>query len=129
MQIQSSLRRAALAALVVFPLSSCFVSRSTANPDFAPEAVAQITPGQSNAEDVTRLLGAPNEVVQLGRRSAWKFEHTVEKQAALWLILLGLRGVDTQVDRVWVFFDEEGNVIHIGSLFEASEAEYDVPVF
>lgn len=129
MQIQSTLPRAALAALVVFPLSSCFVSRSTANPVFAPEAVAQIMPGESTAEDVTRLLGAPNEVVQLGRRSAWKFEHTVEKQAGLFLVVLGLRGVDTQVDRVWVFFDEEGNVIHIGSLFEAGQAEYDIPVF
>lgn len=129
MQIQSTLHRAAFAALAVLPLSSCFVSRSTANPVFAPEAVAEIRPGESTAADVTRLLGAPNEVVQLGRRSAWKFEHTVEKQAAVFLVLLGLRGVDTQVDRVWVFFDEEGKVIHIGSLFQAGEAEYDVPVF
>ena len=64
-----------------------------------------------------------------GRRSAWRYEHTVEKQAAAFLVVLGLRGVDTQADRVWVFFDEEDNVLHVGTLFQASEAEYDVPVF
>lgn len=123
------LRRAGLALALTLPLAGCFLSRSTANPVLPPEAVAQIVPGQSTADDVTRLLGAPNEVVQLGRRSAWRYEHTVEKQSAAFLILLGLRGVDTQSDRVWVFFDEADNVLHVGSLFQASEAEYDVPIF
>jgi len=121
---------AAAAVLALSPLlGGCFLSRSQANPPLPPEAVAQIEPGVSDADDVTRLLGAPNEVVQLGRRSAWKYEHTVEKQSAAFLILLGLRGVDTQADRVWVFFDEEDRVLHVGSLFQANEAEYDVPVF
>lgn len=121
---------AAAAALALSPaLSGCFLSRSQANPPLPPEAVAAIEPGVSDANDVTRLLGAPNEVVQLGLRSAWKYEHTVEKQSAAFLILLGLRGVDTQADRVWVFFDEEDRVLHVGSLFQANEAEYDVPVF
>ncbi|MFT5734498.1 MAG: outer membrane protein assembly factor BamE (lipoprotein component of BamABCDE complex) [Planctomycetota bacterium] len=109
--------------------SGCFVSRSMTNPSIPAETVAQIVPGQSTAEDVARLLGAPNEVVQLGRKSAWRYEHTVEKQTGLWLVLLGLRGKDTQADRVWVFFDEEDNVSQIGSLLQASEAEYDLPVF
>ena len=125
----NALLRAGLALALALPLAGCFLSRSTANPALPQEAVGQIVPGQSTADDVTRLLGAPNEVVQLGRRSAWRYEHTVEKQAAAFLILLGLRGVDTQSDRVWVFFDEEDNVLHVGTLFQASEAEYDVPVF
>lgn len=120
--------RAAVLALAL-PLAGCFLSRSTSNPPLPPEAVAAIVPGESSADDVTRLLGAPNEVVQLGRRSAWKYEHTVEKQSAAFLVLLGLRGVDTQADRVWVFFDEDHRVMHVGSLFQASEAEYDVPIF
>jgi len=99
------------------------------NPAIAPEAVAQIVPGTSNADDVARLLGAPNDVVQLGRKSAWRYEHTVEKQSGLFLIVLGLQGVDTQSDRVWVFFDEDDNVSHIGSMHQAAEAEYDIPVF
>lgn len=129
MKNRSRLRSALGAALLTGLCSGCFVSRSAANPAIAPEAVARITPGSSTADDVTRILGAPNEVVQLGRRSAWRYEHTVEKQSALFLVLLGLRGVDTQADRVWIFFDDSDNVIHVGTMFQASEAEYDVPVF
>ena len=121
--------RCGAVVLLALMAQGCFVSRSTTNPVIPAEAVAQIQPGQSNADDVARLLGAPNEVVQLGRRTAWRYEHTVEKQTGLFLVLLGLRGVDTQADRVWVFFDEEDNVSHIGSLLQASEAEYDLPVF
>lgn len=124
-----ALVRCAAVALLALTTQACFVSRSVTNPSILPEAVAQIQPGQSNADDVARLLGAPNEVVQLGRKTAWRYEHTVEKQSGLFLILLGLRGVDTQADRVWVFFDEEDNVSHIGSLLQAAEAEYDLPVF
>ena len=129
MKNRTRLQSLAGAALLSTLCTGCFVSRSAANPPIAPEAVAQITPGRSTADDVTRILGAPNEVVQLGRRSAWRYEHTVEKQSALFLVLLGLRGVDTQADRVWIFFDEADNVIHVGTMFQASEAEYDVPVF
>lgn len=117
------------AALLLALLPGCFLSRSRANPPIAPEQVAAIEPGVSTADDVARLLGAPNEVVQLGRRSAWKYEHLVEKQSAAFLVVLGLRGVDTQADRVWVFYDEDDRVLHVGSMFEAGEAEYDVPVF
>lgn len=117
------------AALLAGLTSGCFLSRSQANPALSPEVVSQIVPGRSTALDVTRLLGAPNDVVQLGRRSAWLYEHTVEKQAAAFLIVLGVRGVDTQADRVWVFFDDQDNVTNVGTMFQASEAEYDVPVF
>ena len=116
-------------ALLLSLLPGCFFSRSRSNPPISPEQVAEIAPGVSTADDVVRILGAPNEVVQLGRRSAWKYEHLVEKQVAAFLVLLGLRGVDTQADRVWVFYDEEDRVIHVGSTLEAHEAEYDVPVF
>ncbi len=121
--------RGAAAAILALSVQSCVVSRSVTNPAIPAESVAQILPGQSTADDVARLLGAPNEVVQLGRKTAWRYEHTVEKQSGLFLVLLGLRGVDTQADRVWVFFDEEDNVSHIGSLLQAAEAEYDLPVF
>ena len=124
-----ALTRCSAAFLLAFCAQSCFVSRSLTNPKIPAEAVAQIVPGESNADDVARLLGAPNEVVQLGRKTAWRYEHTVEKQSALFLVLLGLRGVDTQADRVWVFYDEDDNVSHIGSLLQASDAEYDLPVF
>ncbi len=128
-----SLRSPLYRTLVVVALaglsSGCFLSRSKANPAIDPIAVASIVPGRSTADDVTRLLGAPNEVVQLGRKSAWRYEHTIQKEATAFLLLLGLQGSDTQADRVWVFFDEASNVTHLGSLLQAGEAKYDIPVF
>ncbi|MEM9378648.1 MAG: outer membrane protein assembly factor BamE [Planctomycetota bacterium] len=120
---------AALAALLSFTTSGCFLSRSRDNPVLDRQDVEAIVPGVSTQEHVTQLLGAPNEVVQLGRRSAWRFEHTVQKQTALFLIVLGLNGVDTQSDRIWVFFDEQGTVTTVGSMFLANTAEYDLPLF
>ena len=124
-----SFRRLLPVLLVMSVLPGCFFSRSRTNPELSPELASQIVPNESTAADMTALLGAPNEVVQLGLRTAWRYEHTVEKQTAAFLIVLGLRGVDTQADRVWVFFDEEGTVINVGTMFQAAEAEYDVPIF
>ena len=47
----------------------------------------------------------------------------------LLLGILGLQGSDTQADRVWVFFDEDANVTQVGTLLQAKEARYDLPVF
>jgi hypothetical protein len=110
-------------------LSGCFMDRSSINVPLEPAAVAALQPGTSTADDVTRLLGAPVEVVQLGRRSAWRYEYLLTKRAGLFLILFGTRGTDTQADRVWVFLDEQDTVTHVGSTFDSTEAEYALPGF
>ena len=89
-----SFRRLLPVLLVMSVLPGCFFSRSRTNPELSPELASQIVPNESTAADVTALLGAPNEVVQLGLRTAWRYEHTVEKQTAAFLVVLGLRGVD-----------------------------------
>lgn len=119
--------RPALCLLSLALLPGCFLSRSHLNQPIAPETVERIVPSTTTAGEVAELLGAPLEVVQLGYKSAWRYEFTVEKQAALFLFLVGLRGVDNQADRVWVFFDEEGVVSHVGSTFAADEAGFDLP--
>lgn len=119
--------RLASTLLLLALLPGCFLSRSHLNQPIAPETVERIVPSTTTAGEVAELLGAPLEVVQLGYRSAWRYEFTVEKQAALFLFLVGLRGVDNQADRVWVFFDEEGVVSHVGSTFAADEAGFDLP--
>ena len=53
----------------------------------------------------------------------------VEKQTALVLFVLNLRGVDTDSDRVWVFFDQHGVLTHVAATLEAGQAEYDLPIF
>jgi outer membrane protein assembly factor BamE (lipoprotein component of BamABCDE complex) len=117
-----------LLPLLCLPLfTSCLLSDSRSHASIDADRVAAITPGQTTAQEVLELLGAPNEVVQLGRRSAYRYDHSIEKQAGLFLILVILRGVDTQQDRVWVFLDEAGVVTHAGSTLQAEDAEFSVP--
>jgi len=114
-----------LLALLVLP--GCFLSRSVQNRSLDPEQFEQLTPGRSTAADVVAILGAPNEVVQLGRRSAYRYDHTMQKQAALFLVVVAFRGVDSQQDRAWVFFDENDVLTHVGTTFDADTPTYSVP--
>ena len=121
--------RLLLSVLLLATTSGCFFNRSTVNPALSSEQIAQLEPGTSTAADVTRILGAPMRVVQLGRRSAYLYFHTHEKQAALFLIVISLRGVDSNQDRCWVFFDENDVLTHVGTTLEANETEYSIPPF
>lgn len=116
-----------LILLTVVLLPGCFISRSTVDRPLDAALVSALVPGETTADEVASLMGAPAEVVQLGRRTAWRYEYKVEKQAAAFLFVLGLRGMDTQSDRVWVFFDEEQNLTHVGSSFASDQASYALP--
>ena len=119
-------RLAALLLLCV-PLSGCLIDRTTVNEPIRREALAGLVPGTSSARDVVAALGAPVEVVQLGRRSAYRYEFEKSKRAALFLILVGLVNRDTRSDRVWVFFDAEDVLSHVATTFEGGRAEYAMP--
>jgi hypothetical protein len=122
MRLQSIALAAALALA-----SGCFFSRNTTNEPLAADRIAKLVPGQSTASDALAQLGAPNEVVQLGRRSAWRYDHSVMKRAGLALIVIGFLNTDTQADRAWLFFDEKDVLTHVGSTLAASKAEYTMP--
>lgn len=119
--------RTLLLALALTSLSGCFISRKDLRPPLDPDKVAALRPGAMSAAEVVELLGAPTEVVQLGRRSAYRYDHVIEKQSALWLVVIGLRGVDTRSDRVWVFFDESDTLTHVGATLESDDAQYELP--
>ena len=118
--------RAAL-ALVLLPLTACVLTRDVVNEPLQPERVALLEPGKSTADDVLRVLGAPSDVVQLGKRSAWRYDHTVSKRAGLLFIVVGFLNVDTQQDRVWLFFDENDRLLHAGATLTANNAAYAMP--
>ena len=118
--------RRGLAAASLLLLPGCFLSRNTLNEALPSERVEALAPGQSS-EEVVRALGAPAEVVQLGRRSAWRYEHVVEKRTGLWLLVVGLMNTDTRSDRVWVFFDEQGLLTHAGATLRAEAAQFQLP--
>ncbi|KAA3606768.1 MAG: hypothetical protein DWQ01_17280 [Planctomycetota bacterium] len=117
------------AALFLCLLPACFLSSTTTNQALDASAIAALRPGSSTAQEVATQLGAPVQVVELGRGSAWLYEHVREKQAGIFLLLVAVNGVDAQADRCWVFFDENNVLTHLGSNLQADQAEYDVPPF
>jgi outer membrane protein assembly factor BamE (lipoprotein component of BamABCDE complex) len=123
-------RRAApllLIALAAALAPGCLVSRDTFNQPFDPAKLEQLAPGTTTAEQAAELLGAPHEVVQLGRRSAWRYDFQISKRAALVLVLVNFNNTDTRSDRVWLFFDDQDVLSHYGSSFDARNAKYSMP--
>lgn len=106
----------------------CFLNKSQRHSPLSAWAIAALEPGVSTARDVVEALGAPNEVVQLGRRSAYRYDHSVEKQEGLFLLVIALRGIDAQEDRAWFFFDEQDVLTHAGATLSANTAEYRMPI-
>jgi hypothetical protein len=116
-----------LAALLLLGLSSCFISRSTTNVPLRRAQLEQLHPGTTTAKEVVELLGAPSEVVQLGARSAYRYDFTNLKRAGFSIIILSFLNEDTRADRAWLFFNQYDNLTHVGSTFEGNQAEYAMP--
>lgn len=121
--------RTLTAAILALPLTlgSCAFARSTQNDPLDARLLARLEPGHTTAREAVELLGAPADVVQLGRRSVYRYEFVTTKRAALLLLVVGLYNQDSRSDRAWLFFDEQGILTHVGASLEAAEAEYAMP--
>ena len=65
--------------------------------------------------------------MQLGTRTAYRYEFTNTKRAVLFLIVLGFYNEDTRADRAWLFFDAQNVLTHVGATLEADRARYAMP--
>jgi hypothetical protein len=120
--------RSPFAALVLaLACTGCFLARDSTNEPLARRDLSKFVVGQSTAQDVATAMGAPNEVVQLGRRSAWRYDHSHGKVAGLTLFVVTFVNRDTRTDRIWFFFDEQDRLSHVGSSFEADDADWAMP--
>lgn len=108
-------------------LGSCAFFRSVENEPLPPEWLDQFRPGESTALDVTNVLGGPAQVVWLGERSAYLYNHVKTKGTGILLIPFILGNVDTRSDRIWFFFDKENTLTHWGATFAAHHTQYAVP--
>jgi hypothetical protein len=116
-----------LAALLLPALSSCFMSRSVTNVPLERAKLEQLHPGTTTAKEVVELLGAPNEVIQLGHRSAYRYDFINLKRAGFTVILFTCLNEDTRADRAWLFFDSKDLLTHMGSTLEGDQAQYALP--
>jgi outer membrane protein assembly factor BamE (lipoprotein component of BamABCDE complex) len=120
------MRRLTWCALLVC-LAGCAIGRTAENDPISPETVGKLQPGKSTSLEVVELLGAPVDVIQLGRRSAYLYKHTREKSTGIVLILVNFLNQDQRQDRVWVFFDESNVLTHVGSTYEADDTRVAAP--
>lgn len=116
-----------LLALVLVLAPSCFFSRSTVNEPLRRAEIDLLVPGQTKAKNVVAILGAPNEVVQLGSRTAYRYDFSVQKRAGFTIIIVTVLNEDTRSDRVWLFFDKDDLLTHAGSTLQAADARYAMP--
>ena len=110
---------------LLFP--SCLVSRDTKNEPLDAARIETLVPGTTTAREVVECLGAPTEVVQLGHRSAYRYDYTQTKELGMLAIVVILSNKDTRADRLWVFFDEHDVLTHMGKTFAAEQASYSWP--
>jgi hypothetical protein len=108
-------------------LPGCVLSRRTQNEPLRAESIAQLVPGKTTAMEAVALLGAPTEVVQLGKRTAYRYDHARTKDTGLVLIVLNMFNSDTRADRAWVFFDENEVLTHAAASLKAHEASWALP--
>ncbi len=113
--------------LVVPTFSSCFISRNTANEPLQAQRMEVLQAGKSTASEVAATLGAPNEVVQLGKRMAWRYDFSAAKTAGFTIIILTFINSDARADRAWLFFDENSVLQYSSRTLEADHAEYAMP--
>jgi hypothetical protein len=118
-------RALVLASFTCF--AACAIGRQDTNEPLDPEIVRTFVPGKTTAREVTERLGAPTEVVQLGRRTAYRYDGATTKSTVLFLLLINFANQDTRSDRVWLFFDEADVLTHFGTWWGTHRTQYALP--
>lgn len=124
---ETAMRHILVAVLAAFLCSACFISRDRANEPLEKQRIDALVIGQAKAADVAAALGAPTEVVQLGRRSAWRYDFTTQKTSGFTLIVVTFLNTDKRSDRCWLFFDEGDVLRHVGTTLDADDTRYAMP--
>lgn len=103
------------------------MSRDTVNAPLIEQKIGALVPHHTTSKEVVASLGAPNEVVQLGVNSAYRYDFTTTKRAGFTIIIVTFLNEDTRQDRAWLFFDAAGVLTHVGSTLQAADTEYVMP--
>ena len=115
------------ALLLCLPFAACGIARMESNDPIDAEAVRSLVPGTTTAKDVVTKLGAPTEVVQLGKRSAYRYDASSAKSAGLVLVVFNMFAQDMRTDRLWAFFDENEVLTHVGATYGTHRTQYALP--
>ena len=120
-----------LAALIGAQGCVVFGRRQTDQP-IVPEKVAQVEKGM-NKEQVTNLLGAPQEIIfsnkQLDplREHAYIYEYKIERATAILFGIVNFGNLDDKRDRVIVFFGDDDKVSNVAKSLYGDRASFGFP--
>ena len=114
-----------LLLLLSFP--ACVFGRQDTNDPLDAVTIRGFVPGTTTAREVVERLGAPSDVVQLARRTAYRYDATSTKSTFLALVVVNFGNQDTRSDRLWVFFDERDVLTHYGASFGTHRTQYSLP--
>jgi outer membrane protein assembly factor BamE (lipoprotein component of BamABCDE complex) len=117
-----------LAFLLMFLCSGCFVLGTNKNyHPFESEALSSVKPGQTTAQEILSLFGAPTEMVKLSNGNAYIYHRSVAKGTVIWLIFISFGNYDKQADQIVFFFDNNDLLTNYGVSLNAKNAEYGLP--
>jgi hypothetical protein len=105
-RVPRALPLALVAALALAGASGCAVTRGDLGMPFNTVDISAIEKGRSTPPDVVRLLGAPDNVAELGNRTVFHYYHYTLKHATF----LVFSRVNIASDELYVFFDQRGLV-------------------
>jgi hypothetical protein len=120
-------RRARLLCLLPLLFAACALGRQEQSEPIDAAIVGSLKPGSTTAREVTERLGAPTEVVQLGKRTAYRYDALTQKAAVLLLLVVNIGNVDSRTDRLWLFFDEKDVLTHYGASYGTHRTQYAMP--
>ena len=95
-----------LLTLTLAGASGCAVSRGDLGVSFNGADISAIRTGVATQPEVVRLLGAPDNVIQIGDREVFHYYHYTLKHATF----LVFSRVNVAADELYVFFDRRGMV-------------------
>ena len=119
--------RSAIVVLLLSLSPACAMARASENRPLDANVLYALQPGSTTAREAVEMLGAPVDVVQLGRRSAYRYQFTSIKRAGLILVAVNFFNQDSRTDRAWLFFDENQVLTHLGVTLEGHATEYAMP--
>jgi hypothetical protein len=114
-----------------------------------PQSIEKVKPGETTIAETAVLLGSPNEIIwsngvatpiQLENGAgvintflaqgedvyprAYHYRYLLYKMSGFTVIVFSVVNYDTKYDDLYVFFDEEGVVTHVGASLDSNEASY-----
>jgi outer membrane protein assembly factor BamE (lipoprotein component of BamABCDE complex) len=111
----------------------CVLSQTTNGTKLQSDDIEQIVVGESTREDVARIMGAPDEIIYSNLKldplfeRAFVYQRNKIKTTYFTLVLFSGMRVDSNKDKVIVFFDDDGVVEDVAERLDMDKPRFGSP--